>query len=188
MSLDFTIKDTDTHVWKPAVGTDVGDIIEMSSEHFGEESAGMLVVDLHRVAKLVTEAIVNQLYYPNNEFIVVARDKDTNKLLASAWAKRSCYMEYSSEETTELRVIHINKSAPSRQRIVLVGQCIGIWHQWAQMNRIPVMVSATLRNEQSAFLRILDSMGFTVNGSYAFIRTQMDIEPPKEESKIYVGR
>ena len=191
MNFDFTIKDTDPHTWAPALGTDVGDIIAMSNEHYSDESRDMLVVDLHRVAKLTTAAIIEQLYYPNNEFLVVARDRETNKLVASAWAKRQCYMEYSSEETTELRVLHINKAVSTKQKVSLVGQAISIWHQWAVMNKIPVMVSATLRNEQSAFLRILDALGFTVNGSYAFMRTQMDVvnKQPSvaEEPQIYVG-
>ena len=188
MTLDFAIKETDTHQWLPAVGTDVGDIVELSSQHFADESAGMLVVDLHRAAKLVTEAVVNQLYYNTEEFMIVARNKTTKKLEGWAWAKRKCYMEYSSEETTELRMIHIDKSLVTRQKIALVGQAISIWYQWAEMNRIPVLVSATLRNEQSAFLRILDALGFTVNGSYAFIRTDRQPEQnPQEALKVYLG-
>ena len=74
MNYDFTIKDTDAYSWAPALGTDVKDIVELSNTHFSDESSGMLVVDLHRAAKLITESIVNQLYYPNSEFLVVARD------------------------------------------------------------------------------------------------------------------
>jgi hypothetical protein len=190
MNYDFTIKDTDSHTWSPALGTDVADIIELSNTHFKDESAGMLKVDLHRGAKLITESIVNQLYYPNSEFVVVARHKETNKLGAWGWAKRNCLMEYSSEETTELRMIHIDKTLATRDRVALVGQLISIWHMWAQMNNIPVMVSATLRSQQRAFLRILEALGFTLNGSYAFMRTQIvaDLQPPvADEQRIYVG-
>ena len=191
MNYDFTIKDTDAYSWSPALGTDVKDIVELSNTHFSDESSGMLVVDLHRAAKLITESIVNQLYYPNSEFLVVARDKLTSKLAAWAWSKRHCMMEYSSEETTELRMIHIDKSLLTRDKVALVGQAVSIWHMWAKMNKIPVMVSATLRSEQKAFLRILEALGFTVNGSYAFLRTQMDVAEPQrdvvDESKIIVG-
>lgn len=189
MNYDFTIKDTDTHTWAPAVGTDVADIIELSNTHFTDESAGMLKVDLHRGAKLITESIVNQLYYPNSEFVIVARHKETNKLGAWAWSKRNCLMEYSSEETTELRMIHIDKTLPTRDKVALVGQAVSIWHMWAQMNNIPVMVSATLRSQQRAFLRILEALGFTLNGSYAFLRTQIVVEPQQdvvEKPAIYV--
>ena len=189
MNYDFTIKDTDTYTWAPAVGTDVADIIELSNTHFTDESAGMLKVDLHRGAKLITESIVNQLYYPNSEFVIVARHKETNKLGAWAWSKRNCLMEYSSEETTELRMIHIDKTLPTRDKVALVGQAVSIWHMWAQMNKIPVMVSATLRSEQKAFLRILEALGFTLNGSYAFLRTQIVVEPQQdvvEKPEIYV--
>jgi hypothetical protein len=138
---------------------------------------------------LITESIVNQLYYPNSEFVIVARHKETNKLGAWAWSKRNCLMEYSSEETTELRMIHIDKTLPTRDKVALVGQAVSIWHMWAQMNNIPVMVSATLRSEQKAFLRILEALGFTLNGSYAFLRTQIVVEPQQdvvEKPAIYV--
>jgi hypothetical protein len=120
MNYDFTIKDTDTYTWAPAVGTDVADIIELSNT----------------------------------------------------------------------RMIHIDKTLPTRDKVALVGQAVSIWHMWAQMNKIPVMVSATLRSEQKAFLRILEALGFTVNGSYAFLRTQIVAEvqqPVAETAKIYTG-
>ena len=188
--LDFSIKETDQWKWSPALGPDVGDMIDLSMEHFKHETAGLLEPDTHRGAKLLTDAIIGQLYYPTSEFVIVARDRETDKIVAWAWAKRNCMMEFSSEETTELRVIHIDQSLPVRHKIGLVGQLAWIWWQWSKQNGIPVMVAATLRSEQSAFLRVLESVGFQVRGSYAFIRTDRApevVEPEVEEPQIYTG-
>ena len=189
-TLDFSIKDTDAWQWRPAVGTDIQDMLDLSIGHFKDECAGLLVPDAHRGAKLLTEAVINQLYYPLTEFVIVARDKETGRVVAWAWAKRNCMMEFSSEETTELRIIHIDQSLAARHKIGLVGQLITIWWQWAVQCGIPVMVSATLRSEQSAFLRVLDAIGFSVRGSYAFYRTDTAapvVEPEPEAPKIYTG-
>jgi hypothetical protein len=54
-----------------------------------------------------------------------------------------------------------------------VAQAVLLWQQWGMQNSIPILVSATLRGEQSAFLRLLEASGFIVHGSYAFWRTDV---------------
>lgn len=169
--LDFSIQDSDEHTFTPLVGADVADCLDLSKEHYGDEMSGQLTLDIHRAAHQLTDIVVQQLYYPTKVLAVACREKAGGRLIGYIVARRDCYQEFSSDETTELRIIHIAKDITSRQKVRLVGQFVLIWNQWAVGNKIPVMVSATLREEQSAFLRILETLGFTVSGSYAWFRT-----------------
>jgi hypothetical protein len=139
---------------------------------------------------VLTIGVVNQLYQPTTELMCVARDRESREVVAWFWAKRGCYQEFSSEESSELRIIHARKDIANRAKIRLVAQAVLLWQQWGMQNSIPILVSATLRGEQSAFLRLLEASGFIVHGSYAFWRTDYVAEeqlPVADEPKIYTG-
>jgi len=172
MSLEaYKISDSDTWVWKPVVGPDIGDLLDMSKEQYEQDLAGQFKFDAHKSAQVMTIGVVNQLYNPTSELMCVARDRDTNQVLAWFWAKRGCYQEFSVEESSELRIIHARKDIANRSKIRLVAQSVLLFQQWGQQNKIPILVSATLRGEQAAFLRLLEASGFIIHGSYAFWRT-----------------
>jgi hypothetical protein len=192
MSLEaYKITDSDAWQWKPVTGPDIAEMLDMSREQYERDSAGQFKIDMHKSAQVLTIGVVNQLYNPGSELMCVARDRKTNQVQSWFWAKRGCYQEFSSEESSELRIIHARKDVANRTKISLVAQTILLWQQWAMENQIPVLVSATLRGEQSAFLRLMDASGFTVHGSYAFWRTDSyvaDLQPPvANEQRIYVG-
>ena len=172
MSLEgYKISDSDTWTWLPCLGTDIGDMLAMSKDQYEADLAGQFKFDAHRSAQVMTIGVINQLYQPTTELMCVARDKNTKQVLCWFWAKRECYQEFSSEESSELRIIHCKKDMPNRSKIRLVAQAVLLFQQWGMENKIPILVSATLRGEQSAFLRLLEASGFIVHGSYAFWRT-----------------
>lgn len=190
MSLEaYKISDSDTWQWAPCLGTDIADMLEMSREQYEADLAGQFKFDAHRSAQAMTIGVVNQLYQPTTELMCVARDKESKQVLAWFWAKRGCYQEFSVEESSELRIIHCRKDIANRAKVGLVAQAVLLWQQWGMENQIPILVSATLRGDQSAFLRLLEASGFIIHGSYAFWRTDDVVlqQPVAEESKIYVG-
>jgi hypothetical protein len=192
MSLEaYKISPTDAWQWLPVTGPDIAEMLDMSRDQYERDLAGQFKFDAHRSAQLMTIGVVNQLYNPASELMCVARDRETGVVQCWFWAKRGCYQEFSSEESSELRIIHARKTVPNRTKVSLVAQAILLWQQWAMESNIPVLVSATLRGEQSAFLRLMEASGFRVHGSYAFWRTDSyvaDLQPPvADEQRIYVG-
>jgi hypothetical protein len=192
MSLEgYRITDDDSWQWLPVTGPDIADMLAMSRDQYEDDSAGQFKIDMHKSAQVLTVGVVNQLYQPTSELLCVARDRESREVVAWFWAKRGCYQEFSSEESSELRIIHCRKDIANRTKIRLVAQAVLLFQQWGIQNEIPILVSATLRGEQSAFLRLLEASGFTVHGSYAFFRTDSyvaEVQAPVEEKPaIYTG-
>jgi hypothetical protein len=117
MSLEgYRISDDDSWQWLPVTGPDIADMLAMSRDQYEEDSAGQFKIDMHKSAQVLTVGVVNQLYQPTSELLCVARDKESKQVVAWFWAKRGCYQEFSSEESSELRVIHVRKDIANRHR------------------------------------------------------------------------
>jgi hypothetical protein len=57
-----------------------------------------------------------------------------------------------------------------RSRIRLVREMIEQWELWCRCSGIGVLVSSTIRQDQTGFLRLHEQAGFTIRGSMAFKR------------------
>lgn len=183
----YLISDTDKWQWKPATGPDVDDIVRLSHIDFGSEVDGIFDIDPILMGKNVATAVITQLYSPHETFFVVARDRESNEICAYCWAVRQRYMEYSFNEMSEIRFIHIKQDLSARDRVTLVAQILNIWHDWCAQCGIEVMASTTLRGQQDGFLHLHREAGFSVNGSCAYrrvIQEQADAPAVEEPSRI----
>jgi hypothetical protein len=160
---------------------DVDDIIEMADGLFGMEADGIVTRDRNVFRKNVTLTSTHQLFDKSREFLAVCRgDRVVNTmmgegvvdaLLAYCWFDRGGYTTYSNEEISNAKFHHIDLSLPVRQRVRLINEMIDQHILWANSWGIPVICSTSIRAEHTAFMKIHKKRGFTVNGSYAWIKT-----------------
>ena len=69
-----------------------------------------------------------------------------------------------------IRMVHVDMSLGTRDRIRLVTEMIEVWETWASNSGIPVICSTTMRGDQQGFLRIHQRSGYDIRGSFAYKR------------------
>jgi len=161
---------------------DVEDIVKLSDNNFGCEADGILRRDKQVFRHRLTVATTEQLFNKGREFIAVCRSTDIvdvgiaktreDKLLAFCWFDRGGYTTYSNEEISNAKFHHLDLTLSARMRVVLLNEMIDQHILWAHTWSIPVVCSTSIRAEHSGFMKMHKKRGFTVNGSYAWIRTE----------------
>jgi len=168
---------------------DVEDMVELSDSFFGAEADGIVsrsrAVFRHRLTVATTE----QLFNKSREFIAVCRASDKleldkgmysknepDKLLGFCWFDRGGYTTYSNDEISNAKMHHLDLSLPAKTRIRLVNEMIDQHILWAHTWGVPVVCSTSIRADHDVFMKIHAKRGFTVNGSYAWIRTEKGLE------------
>lgn len=159
---------------------DVDDIVEMADSVFGKEADGIVTRDRNVFRYRVTMAATEQLFNKGREFLAVCRDGE--RLLAYCWFDRGGYTTYSSEEISNAKFHHVDLNLPAKQRVRLINEMIDQHILWAHTWGIPVICSTSIRAEHNGFMRIHEKRGFTVNGSYAWIRTEKAMEKLNDNS------
>lgn len=167
---------------------DVEDIVEMADSVFGHEADGILTRSRDVFTHRVTVATTEQLFNKGREFIAVCRDGGEthwdgediivpeNKLLGFCWFDRGGYTTYSNEEISNAKFHHLDLSLPVRTRVRILNEMIDQHILWAHTWGIPVVCSTSIRSDHDGFMKIHKKRGFTVNGSYAWIRTEEAIK------------
>jgi hypothetical protein len=162
---------------------DVDDIIEMADSLFGQEADGILTRDRNVFRKNVTLTATHQLFDKGREFLAVCRGERLvntmmgesiceDSLLAYCWFDRGGYTTYANEEISNAKFHHVDLSLPAKQRVRLINEMIDQHILWAHSWGIPVICSTSIRAEHTGFMKIHKKRGFTVNGSYAWIKTE----------------
>lgn len=149
---------------------DVDDIVALARNNFESEAEGILVTDPMVFRHHVTVTTTNQLFDKVKEFFAVCRDGDT--LLAYCWFDRGGYTTYSREEISNAKFHHVDLNLSLRLRVRLINEMIDQHILWAANCGIPVVCSTSIRADHEGFMRIHKKRGFTVVGSYAWIRTE----------------
>ena len=160
----------DTWTWRQARIGDVTDIVAMAETNFQSEMEKILTPDPALFARNIAIAIITQMHSLTQEQVLVARDQVTDTLVAWSWISRGSYTTYSRDEMAEARFVHCDLQLPIRTRITLTAQVLHQWYLWCMTGGVPVLVSSTIRADQSAFMRLHERAGFTVRGSMAYIR------------------
>ena len=166
----YSYADTDAWEWSLAQLEDVNDIKDMAYEHFRGEIDQFFTPDPRLFCKNVARGVLNQMYNMFSEQVLIARNKETKKLMAYTWLSRNAYTQYALEEMAEARFAHADLSLSPRQRVRLVAQMIQQWHYWCQKCGIPVLVSSSIRENQIAFLHLHEKAGFTMRGSIGYMK------------------
>jgi hypothetical protein len=149
---------------------DVDDIVALARNNFESEAEGILVTDPMVFRHHVTVTTTNQLFDKVKEFFAVCRDGD--KLLGYCWFDRGGYTTYSREEISNAKFHHVDLNLSLRLRVRLINEMIDQHILWAANCGIPVVCSTSIRADHEGFMRIHKKRGFTVVGSYAWIRTE----------------
>jgi hypothetical protein len=149
---------------------DVEDIVEMADSLFGGEVEGILTTNKGIFRKNVTMTSAYQQFDRSKEFLAIARERD--KLLGFCWFDRGGYTTYAHEEISNAKFHHVDLTLPIKTRVKLINAMIDQHILWAYTNGIPVVCSTSIRGDQHGFMRIHEKRGFTVKGSYAWIRTK----------------
>lgn len=157
------------YTWTPATGADIPDIVAMAEHHFQCEIDTVFKPEPRVYSRNITLAVVNQFYMPFLELLSVARDSD-NKLVAYTWARADERAPWSDDCMVVVRMAHVDLSLPSRDRIRLVVDMMKLWEGFAKLANVPIVCSTTMRNDQSAFLKLHAKNGYDVRGSYAYKR------------------
>jgi hypothetical protein len=168
---------------------DVDDIVEMADSFFGHEADGIVTRSRAVFRHRVTVAATEQLFNKSREFLAVCRaneplvlDKgmyalnEPDKLLGFCWFDRGGYTTYSNEEISNAKFHHLDLSLSVRTRVCLVNEMIDQHILWAHTWGVPIVCSTSIRAEHDGFMKIHAKRGFTVNGSYAWIRTDKGME------------
>jgi hypothetical protein len=153
---------------------DVEDMVELSDSFFGSEADGIVTRSRATFRHRLTVACTEQLFNKSREFVAVCRDGE--KLLGFCWYDRGGYTTYSSDEISNAKMHHLDLSLSPRIRVRLVNEMIDQHILWAHTWGVPVVCSTSIRADHDGFMKIHKKRGFTVNGSYAWIRTEKGME------------
>jgi hypothetical protein len=165
-----------THTWAPASGPDVADIVAIARTHFESEIDAIFTPDPIVYSRNLTRAVIEQFYNPSSEFLQVARDP-SGRMIAYVWVIRGQRSPWSDEEMAMPRMVHLDLALSARQRVLIIRQMISMWEAWARANHIPIVCSTTMRRDRDAFLRLHESAGYDVRGSFAYRRLSVQSGP-----------
>lgn len=172
----FLPSPTDTWTWTLATESDVQDITNMAQGFYESEVSEFLVPDPHIMNHHVHMAVVDQKYALSKQQVIVARHKVTQKLMAWAWLVRGCYAVYSATEAAEARFAHVALDLPASTRVKLLAQTIQQWILWCHIHAIPVLISSSIRDDQTAFMKLHERFGFLIRGSIAYKNVTKDLK------------
>jgi hypothetical protein len=156
--------------WESTSGLDIPHMVQMAQDHFETEIDQVFTPDPIAYARNLTLATVAQFYNPGTELLKVAKEHDTDRILAYTWAIRDEKMPWSDEAMICAKMAHVDLSLPVRQRLRLVQDMIQLWEEWARSIGVPVVCSTTMRRDQEGFLKIHRRLGYDVRGSYCYKR------------------
>lgn len=160
----------DSWVWNLATYFDIDDMFLMAKEHFEKEIDTILTINDFAYKYALDIATTHQRHNLGYEQLLTCRDKNTNKLLAYSWIGRGHRTSYSSDEMAEGKMAHLDLNLNGHQRIHILVQMIHHWENWTRSLGIPVLISTSIRQDQAAFLRLHERLGFIIRGGLAYKR------------------
>lgn len=160
----------DAWTWDLAQYSDVEDMYQMAKQHFEGEMDTIFTINDAGYKYALDISTSHQRHNLAYEQLLVCRDKTTNKLLAYSWLGRGHRTPYSNDEMAEARMAHTDLTLTGRQRIHILVQMISYWETWTLACGIPVLVSTSIREDQTVFLRLHERLGFVVRGGICYKR------------------
>jgi hypothetical protein len=131
--------------------------------------------DPNVLAHHLVTGLVNQNYKRAADLIVLVRDE--RGIIAYTWARAGERSIWSDDEILLVRMAHVDPALSTRERVMLIKDMLEIWEGFAKMRQIPVIASTTLRQEQTAFLKLHTNAGYTLRGSQAYKRVDLTDKP-----------
>ena len=166
----YKVSAADTWLWSVARHEDVEDILDLVAENYESEIDGILTANRPRMAYHLHRGILEQTFEPQKQLITIARDKTTQRLIAWAWLERGKYTVYAPEEMAVAEFLHVALDQTPRTKVTLCAQALLQWIDACERCAIPVLCSTTIREDQQAFIKLHQRMGFKIRGSFAYKR------------------
>ena len=167
---DYAHSTADVWRWRPAAGTDVEAITDLALIYAGMETDKIFENSPVEFSRKMTHAIVNQFFNPKMELVSVAQSTVHSGIVAFTWAQRGHHVPWSTEEMVAVQFAHVDGSLSARERMFLCAQQMRMWEVWAEACDVKIINSSTMRDNQTAFLNLHRSAGYTVRGSTAYKR------------------
>ena len=162
------------HEWKLSHPLeDVQEIVNMADKYF-VDTGEVMTKNKEIFRKNVTVTSTVQLFDKTKEFLAVCREtkEDSERMLGYCWFDRFGYTTYSADEISNAKFHHVEPDLSPRVKIKLLDEMIDQHILWAYNCGIPVICSTSVRAEHDVFMRLHKRRGFTVMGSYSWIRTE----------------
>lgn len=159
----------DQHYWQRATINDAKEIAQLAYDYYRTEIQDFFTPSTQSVEWNAKRDIIEQEYNILKTYISVARSTVSGRIIAYCWATPD-YTVWSPDPQCYIKMVHVDLSLPVKVRIRLVNQILDQVHCYAHMAGIPVVVSTTMREDQDGFLSIHRRRGYTVRGSFAYIR------------------
>jgi hypothetical protein len=160
----------DTWTWNYAGYPDVKEMFDMAIIHSEFEVDGLFTMCHASLQYALDLATSHQRHNLTHEQILTCRDRTSNRLLAFSWIGRGNRTPYSRDELAEARMAQVDLTLPITTRIHLLVQMIDFWEQWAVNCGVPILASNSIRQKQTAFMRLHERLGFDVRGGIAYKR------------------
>ena len=162
------------YTWTYAAMTDASQLMDLSLKVQFEVDT-IFNFNPNVLAHNIVTGLVNQFYTGSSDLIAVVRDGD--KIIAYTWAKTGEPTMWSNEHIMSIRMAHVDPDLTDRQKILLLKDMLVIWERFAQITNTPIIVSSTIRNKQSAFLRMHEKQGWIIRGNSAYKRVDLTQRP-----------
>ena len=163
------------YTWTYAQIPDVDNLVKLSVKYQYEVDP-IFNIDLNVFAHNLVLGIVNQFYTGHSDIVVVARDVNQN-ILAYTWAKHDGVNIWSREPLINIRMAHVDPNLNIRHRILLLKDMLEIWERYAQITNTPIIASSSIRENQTAFMRLHEQAGYIVRGGSAYKRIDLSTKP-----------
>lgn len=154
--------------WRPVVGTDIPSMVDVGYEQIVDQVQDLFVIDTVEYARQLTMACVNQFYNPGSELLYLAENH--NHMLGYVWARRGETAPWSRDEMVTVRLVHVDRALPVRQRIAVIDASIDLWETWARSIGVPVICSTSMRERYQGYMTLHQRRGYSVRGSIAYKR------------------
>ena len=160
----------DAWSWNYASFYDIEDMYDMAKTHFEREMDTIFTINDAGYKYALDISTSHQRHNLALEQLLVCRDKTTNKLLAYSWIGRGHRTPYSNDEMCEARMLHTDLNLSPMKRIHICVQAINYWITWGIACSVPVLVSTSIREDQTTFLRLHERLDFIVRGGICYKR------------------
>ena len=164
------------HTWTLADPLkDVEYIVELGQKMLALETGCPLKTDPQVFRHHVTISAANQHFDKYKEFLAVAKE-DPYSILGYCWFDRGGYTTYSRDEICNAKFHHVDMDLPVKTRVRLINEMIDQQILWAAFCKIPVICSTSIRGDYTGFMKMHRKRGFSIHGSYGWIRTEQAIK------------
>lgn len=156
------------NTWRRATPMDVPQMVALSNSNYSSEFENIIFTkNLTRLHYHLHQAILTQTYTPDQTCVLVAGNPE---ITAWSWLERGKFTPYSDDEMAVAEIIHMRLDLHTRTRINLIRELLLMWEIFCVECGIPILVSTSIRADQTAFMRLHERAGFQVRGSMAYLR------------------